>query len=92
MAERTKQFQCQELSIYQLYTIDGIVLLVTRYYVCNSGDRYLSHDERILDRLPSSAHLRFILTHRSGPTMQYLSLIISLVGEGKKSRRLNTLC
>ena len=67
-----------------IHAIDGIVLLVSRNYVCKSGHRYLSHDERILDRLPSSAHLPFILTHRSGLTMQCLSLVVSLIGEGEK--------
>lgn len=67
-----------------IHAIDGIVLLISRAYVCNSGHRYISHDERILQRLPSSAHLPFVISHRSGLTAQCLTLVVSLINEGGK--------
>ena len=67
-----------------IHGIDGIVLLVSRIYVCNSGHRCISHDERILLAFPSSAHLPFVLTHRSCLTSRCLSLVISLIEEGKR--------
>ena len=53
-----------------IHGIDGIVLLASRMYVCSSGHRFLSHDERILSRFPSQAQIPFLLSHRSGLTMQ----------------------
>ena len=67
-----------------IHGVDGIVLLVSRVYVCNSGHRCISHDERILLAFPSSAHLPLMLTHRSGLTSRCLSLVISLIEEGKR--------
>ena len=67
-----------------IHGIDGVVLLVSRIYVCGSGHRFLSHDERILSRFLSQDHIPFLLSHRSGLTMQCVSLVVSLIGEGKK--------
>ena len=67
-----------------IHGIDGIVLLASRMYVCSSGHRFLSHDERIPSRFPPQAQIPFLLSHRSGHTMQCVSLVISLIGEGKK--------
>ena len=67
-----------------IHEINGVVLLVSRMYVCSSGHRYLSHNERILVALPCPAHLPFVLSHRSGLTIQCLSLVILLIGEAKK--------
>ncbi|CAB3984751.1 Hypothetical predicted protein [Paramuricea clavata] len=67
-----------------VHGIDGVVLLVSRVYLCSSGHRYLSHDERLLGRLPSQNHIPFILSHRSGLTIQCLSLVVSLISKGNK--------
>ena len=67
-----------------IHGIDGIVLLASRMYVCGLGHRFLSHDERILSRFPSQAQIPFLLSHKSGLTMQCVSLVVSLIGEGKK--------
>ena len=67
-----------------IHGVDGIVLLVSRMYVCKFGHRCISHDKRILSAFPSSAHLPSALTHRSGLTSSCLLLVILLIEEGKK--------
>lgn len=67
-----------------IHAINRIVLLVSRVYVCHSGHRFISHDERILERLPSPSHCPFVLSHRSGLTSECLTLVVSLINEGKK--------
>lgn len=52
--------------------------------MCNTGHRFIIHDERILQRLPSPSHYAFVLSHCSGLTSECLTLVVTLINEGKK--------
>lgn len=67
-----------------IHDIDGIVLLVSRTYMCASGHRFLSHDPQILEQFPCASQIPFVLSHKSGLTMRCVSMVLSLIAKGKK--------
>jgi hypothetical protein len=50
----SKEWQNKQQSGMQprlLHDVDGIVLLISRTYICATGHRFLSHDPQVLDCL-----------------------------------------
>ena len=57
-----------------LYGSDGVTFLISRVYSCKSGHKIIAHDARILDMIPDSSEIPFMLFHRMGVTRELASL------------------
>ena len=66
----------------KIYGRDGVVLLVSRVYVCPQGHEITAHDSRILVHLPTDRNNPFILSHKSGVTMGFMNEVNSLARSG----------
>ena len=66
-----------------LHDVDGIVLLISRPYICAAGHWFLGHDPQILDQFVYVSQIPFVLSHKSGLTMGFLSMVRSLISKGK---------
>ena len=61
-----------------LHSFKYQVLLISKLYHCHDNRVILSHDERIIELLPKSLQIPFILLHKTGCTMEFVDSVLSL--------------
>lgn len=65
-----------------LHSFKYQVLLISKIYHCHDNRILLSHDERIIELLPKSIQIPFILLHKTGYTTEFVDSILSLCKNG----------
>ena len=68
----------------RLYCTDSPILLVSCLYACENDHRFLSHDQRIIDRCKTE-NVPFVLLHKLGFTKKFLHFVVLHVTAGLSS-------
>jgi hypothetical protein len=65
-----------------IHDVEDAVLLVSAVYLCDEGHKTLAHNPTVLDMLPSKLIVPFILVHKTGFTLNFVNLCVSLCQSG----------
>lgn len=65
-----------------LHSFDHLVLLISQIYQCIGKQTLLGHDERLLQVLPKSVNIPFVLLHKTGYTTEYINTVVMLSNSG----------
>ena len=74
-----------------LHGSEGVTFLVSRVYSCKRGHKIIAHDARIIEMIPDSSEVPFILFHRMGVTRELVNLVHSFIYSGMTFSQIDTV-